>query len=194
MMAQTEALILWVADELLHGQRTLTYQGRSIDLTPPWERLRVAEAFRRHADVSMASAVADGSFDEIMGLTIEPRLGLFRPVFLVDYPAAHGALARCKADQPGEVERCELYIAGLELCNAFSELTDAKEQRRRFEGERAARQAAGSPVAPMPEPFLKDLSDLPPCAGNALGVDRLAMMFADAATIDDVSAFVPEEL
>lgn len=194
MMAQTEALILSAAGALLDGRRTLVYQGGAVDLTPPWERIRVADAFERLGNVSMAQALAQERFDEVMGLEIEPRLGLDRPVFLVDYPAAHGALARRKTDAPELVERFELYIAGLELCNAFSELTDAKEQRRRFEAERAVRQAAGSTVPPMPEPFLKDLPFLPPCAGNALGVDRLAMLFADAASIDAVSAFVPEEL
>ncbi|MFH1982387.1 MAG: EF-P lysine aminoacylase EpmA [Pseudomonadota bacterium] len=194
MMAQTEALILAVADVLLDGGRTLVYQGRSVDLNPPWERVSVAEAFARHTGVSMRRAVVRGDFDLHMGLDIEPRLGLPRPVFLMDYPAAHGALARRKADQPELVERFELYIAGLELCNAFSELIDAGEQRRRFDAERDARQAAGKTLAPMPEPFLKDLPDLPPSTGNALGLDRLAMLFTDAADIDAVSAFVPEEL
>jgi len=194
MMAQTEALILSVADVLLDGGRTLVYQGRPVDLSPPWERVRVADAFERYAGVSLRQAVDRGDFDARMGLDIESRLGAPRPVFLMDYPAAHGALARRKSNQPEEVERFELYIAGLELCNAFSELTDAGEQRRRFDAERAARRNAGKTLAPMPEPFLKDLAGLPPCTGNALGVDRLAMLFADAAEIDAVSAFVPEEL
>ena len=194
MMTQTEALILSVAGVLLDGRTSLTYLGRPIELTPPWERLAVAEAFARYGGVSMEQALAEDRFDMVMGLAIEPRLGLDRPVFLVDYPAAHGALARRKSDRPETAERCELYVAGLELCNAFSELTDPVEQRQRFEDERRAREAAGRELPPMPEPFLKDLTDLPPCTGNALGVDRLAMVFAGAATIDDVSAFVPEEL
>ena len=194
MMAQTEALVMAVADALLDGGRRLDYQGRRIDLAGPWERLPVAAAFERFAGVSLARALADGSFDAVMGLEIEPRLGLDRPVFLVDYPAAHGALARRKAQAPEVAERFELYIAGLELCNGFSELTDPDEQRRRFDAERAARQSSGKAPAPMPEPFLNDLSRLPPCTGNALGVDRLTMLFCDVDTIDAVSAFVPEEL
>ena len=194
MMDQTEALVLSVVDDLLDGARALTYQGRRIDLSPPWERLRVSDAFGRYGGGDMASALENNRFDEVMGLDIEPRLGLERPVFLMDYPIAQGALARRRAQAPDEVERFELYIAGLELCNAFSELTDPTEQRRRFVDERAARQAAGKTAAPMPEPFLSALESLPDCTGNALGVDRLAMLFADVVDIDAVSAFTSEEL
>ncbi len=194
MMDQTEALILSAADTLLDGVRILSYQGRRIDLSPPWERLRVSDAFSRYGGGDMAAALQDNRFDAVMGLDIEPHLGVERPVFLMDYPLAQGALARRRAQAPDEVERFELYIAGLELCNAFSELTDPQEQRRRFVDERAARQAAGKTAAPMPEPFLTALASLPDCTGNALGVDRLAMLFADAVDIDAVSAFTPEEL
>jgi lysyl-tRNA synthetase class 2 len=91
-------------------------------------------------------------------------------------------------------ERFELYMVGLEVCNGFSELNDADEQRRRFEAEQDLRRAAGKPVHPLPEKFLAALADLPPCAGNALGIDRLVMLFCDAATIDEVVAFTPERL
>jgi lysyl-tRNA synthetase class 2 len=194
MMTQTESLVLSAADDLLEGGRTLTYQGLRIDLSPPWPRLRVVDAFTRHGGCSLARALENGRFDEVMGIDIEPQLGLGQPVFLMDYPAAHGALARRRADAPDEVERFELYIAGLELCNAFSELIDPGEQRRRFDHARAMRQAAGGILPPMPEPFMADLRDLPACTGNAMGIDRLAMLFADAADIDAVSTFTPEEL
>ena len=142
----------------------------------------------------MNRALSEGKFDECMGMEIEPNLGVEKPLFLCDYPAAMGALARRSLSAPGVAERFELYMGGLELCNAFSELTDSAEQRARFESERRRREKEGKPVYPMPEKFLADLAQMPPCAGNALGVDRLVMLFADTAEIDDVVAFIPESL
>jgi len=176
------------------GSETMAYQGCRIDLRRPWDRLTVAEAFERFASVSMQQALAEKRFDEVLGLEIEPRLGQSRPVFLYDYPAQCASLARLKTDDPGLAERFELYIGGLELCNAYSELTDAVEQRRRFEQEALLRNRAGKRVYPLPELFLQQLTHMPPAAGNALGVDRLVMLFADVAEIDAVVAFTPEEL
>ena len=193
MMDQTEALIKQVAQQLGCGH-TLAFQDRVIDLQGPFERLTVDEAFRRHADTMPEAALANGRFDEIVGVTIEPQLGWERPVFLYDYPAECAALARLKPDRPTRAERFELYIGGIELCNGFSELNDSGEQRRRFLDELQARHQAGRPATPLPERFLADLDQMPPAAGNALGVDRLVMLFADTLTIDDVTAFVPEEL
>ncbi len=193
LMRQCEALIVSLTDLLATGP-TLSLQGKTIDLSPPWDRLTVDDAFRRFAGISTDDALQNGSFDEVMGLEIEPRLGLSRPLFLYDYPAACGALARLNPDNPRVAERFELYIAGLELCNGFSELIDAVEQRRRFEEEQRLRNGAGKPVYPSPEPFLEALPKMPPAAGIALGLDRLVMLFCDATAIDDVVAFVPEEL
>jgi lysyl-tRNA synthetase class 2 len=91
-------------------------------------------------------------------------------------------------------ERFELYIAGLELANAFSELIDPLEQRQRFEHEEAQRRAAGKAPYPVPEKFLRELETMPDAAGIALGVDRLVMLLTGAETIDEVVAFTPEEL
>ncbi len=193
LMTRCEALILAVAAALGTGD-TLTYQGTRIDLTPPWPIMTVPEAFARHASAPMAAALTQERFDELMAVEIEPRLGRGRPVFVCDYPASRASLARLKPGDPTAAERFELYIAGLELCNGFSELNDPAEQRRRFETEQAALRAAGKPIYPLPEKFLAALSDMPPCAGNALGIDRLAMLFCDAALIDEVVAFTPEEL
>jgi len=115
-------------------------------------------------------------------------------VFLYDYPAASGALARLKPGDPSTAERFELYIAGLELCNAFSELIDPVEQRTRFEAELANRRKTGRPAYPLPEKFLEALEHMPEAAGNALGVDRLVMLLTDTAKIDAVTAFTPEAL
>jgi len=173
---------------------TLSYQGLTVDIASPWPRLTVADAFRCFASIPMEQALARGRFDEIMGIEIEPNLGKERPLFLIDYPAEKASMARLKPENPAVAERFELYIGGLELCNGFSELNDAAEQRRRFEAEQDLMRAAGKPAYPLPEKFLTALADMPPCAGNALGVDRLAMLFCDAAAIDEVVAFVPEEL
>jgi len=112
----------------------------------------------------------------------------------MDYPVAHGALARTRPERPDIAERFELYIGGLELCNGFSELTDPVEQRRRFEAENRQRRSRGQTAYPVSEPFLSALASMPPATGNALGIDRLVMLFADTADIGDVVAFTPEEL
>jgi len=193
MMDQCEALI-GTLQRRISASDALSYQGHGIDLRLPWDRMTVADAFERFASISMPRALAENRFDETLGLEIEPRLGISRPVFLYDYPAQCASLARLKPDNSALAERFELYIGGLELCNAYSELTDAREQRRRFEHEAVLRNQAGKPSYPMPELFLRQLRHMPPAAGNALGVDRLVMLFADAAEIDAVVAFTPEEL
>lgn len=193
LMKQCEDLIGFVVDRLEHHRR-LVYQGNTIDLSPPWDRLTVADAFHRFGSMSAQTALKKDCFDEIMGLEIEPMLGFDRPLFLYDYPAQCSSLARRKPDDPICAERFELYIAGIELCNAFSELNDPVEQRARFEEENHARKASGKRVYPMAELFLDALKDMPPAAGNALGVDRLVMLFTDAVSIDTVIAFTPEEL
>jgi len=193
LMACCEDLVRHIARGLGLGG-ALSYQGVTIDLFAPWQRLTVSDAFPRFAPVSAEEALARGRFDEIMGIEIEPNLGKERPLFLIDYPAEKASLARLKPENPSVAERFELYIAGLELCNGFSELNDAAEQRQRFEAEQEFIRDSGRPVYPLPEKFLEALAHLPPCAGNALGIDRLVMLFCDAAAIDDVVAFTPEEL
>jgi len=173
---------------------TLSWQGHTIELAAPWERLTVAEAFARHAPVSLEEALATDRFDEIVAFGIEPHLGRTRPTFLTEYPAELAALARKKPGDPKVAERFELYIAGLELANAFSELIDPVEQRQRFEHDEAARRAAGKPPYPTPEKFLRELETMPEAAGIALGVDRLVMLLTDAKAIDEVVAFTPETL
>ena len=193
MMLQCEALVMSLMEQL-EMELTIGYQGQTIDLRPPWPRMTVADAFERYAGCSMDQALATDRFDELIGLRIEPHLGQSRPVILMDYPYEHGALARAKPDRPDRVERFELYIGGLELCNAFSELTDPAEQRRRFEQTMTERRKAYKSLPPLPEPFLNALKRMPECTGNALGLDRLVMLLCDTAEIDDVVAFVPEEL
>jgi len=188
LMADCEALLLHLVPS-----GSFSWQGQAIDLTSPWPRLTVAEAFRRHASCSIDQALASGHFDEILTAEVEPSLGP-GPIFLIDYPAPLAALARLKPGEPAVAERCELYLGGLELANGFSELTDPHEQRRRFNADEQSRRTAGKPPQSIPEPYLQDLPNLPPCAGIALGVDRLVMLLTDAAQIGDVVAFTPEQL
>jgi lysyl-tRNA synthetase class 2 len=192
MMVQCEQLMRFILNELGFGQ-SIVYQGVPLDFQTPWARLSVSEAFHKYASITLEAALLKKCFDEVMVEAIEPNLGL-NPVFLYDYPAALGALAKLKSEDPARAERFELYIGGLELCNAFSELTDPIEQRQRFEAERRLRQTMDKSVYPMPENFLNSLNAMPEAAGNALGIDRLVMLFADTTTIDDVVTFTPEEL
>ena len=191
MMRQCEDLISTVAQSIDHG-KGIQYQGRWIDFTKPWDRMTVDQAFEKFAPESLDTAVRNGHFDEIIGCDIAPNLGCVKPVFLYDYPAALGSLARLKPGDKSVAERFELYIAGIEICNAFSELTDPDEQRRRFETEMRRRRASGKTPYPLSETFLQALDEMPESAGNALGIDRLIMLFADTAEIDAVVAFIPE--
>ena len=118
---------------------------------------------------------------------VEPRLGRSHPTFLTHWPAAQAALARRDPADPRVAERFELFVCGIELANAFVELTDADEQRARFEADRARRHAASGPDWPLDEDFLAALAfGMPPSAGIAMGFDRLAMIASGARSIDQV--------
>ena len=170
--------------------------SRNIDARPPFSRLTVCEAFERFAGVKRDDVLAWASSDEDRYFrtwveAVEPRIAeMERAVFVVDYPASQASLARKKPSDPRFCERFELYVAGVELCNGFGELTDAKEQRARFEADQAARRARNLPVYPIDEKFLEALErGLPPCAGNALGLDRLAALACGTTDIREVLAF-----
>lgn len=193
LMDECEALVRVVADAAGCGQK-VSWRGEHVDLAAAWERITVREAFLRYGGIPMEEALERDCFDEVMVERIEPKLGIGRPTFIHDYPACRGALARLKPEDPTVAERFELYIAGLEIANAFTELTDPTEQRERFHSEREYRRAAGSRDYPLPEKFLEELSAMPPSAGIALGIDRLVMALLGAETIDEVVAFTPEEL
>jgi lysyl-tRNA synthetase class 2 len=175
-------------------QGYLTYNGSKIAMNGEFERITVRDAFRLYAETSMEQALKNDLFDLLMTERIEPHLGLQQPTVIYDYPAERAALARVKADDPFVAERFELYIAGMELANAFSELNDEKLQRQRFIEESQQRVARNAPPYPMPESFLAEIGAMPPSAGIALGIDRLIMLLTGADKIDDVVAFTPEEL
>jgi lysyl-tRNA synthetase class 2 len=193
LMDQCEALVKFIAARLnLDGK--IQYQGKTILLNPPWQRIKVSEAFRLYSDIPLSEALKQNQFDEMVGFRIEPRLGNTTPAFLYDYPASLASLARLLPQNPDYAERVEFYMAGIELANGFTELTDAVEQKKRLGKENKIRSARDQSLLPMPDRFLKDLETMPDAAGIALGVDRLIMLFCDAETIDEVVLFTPEAL
>ena len=189
LMAECKKLLLGLAPE---GK--LVRSGRKISLAGPWEKMTVAEAFSSYASMSLARALETGCFEEVLTSEIEPNLGKMQPTFLTEYPSALAALARIKPGESRFAERFELYIDGLELANAFSELTDPFEQRKRFAADEERRRTAGKRPYPLPDKFLNELAAMPEAAGIALGLDRLVMLITGAEKIDDVVAFTPGEL
>lgn len=201
LMADCEALLTALLGDLgamsscaADGRGLLVDEGRVIALQPPWERLTVREAFVRYSPVSVDEALSTDTFDEILVEHVEPRLGMDRPLFLCDYPVELGSLARHKEADPSVAERFELYVNGIELANGFSELTDADEQRRRFERELTLMEEARRARTPMPERFLLELPQVGRAAGIALGVDRLLMLLMGKTSVAEVVSFAPEEL
>ena len=188
VLLDTKMLLLAVAREV-KGTTDLTYQGRPLALAPFWERLTVSEAFLRWAGWDPAKNYDADRFDFDLVEKVEPHLPREVPVVLTDYPAAAAALSRRKPGNPAVAERWELYLGGLEIANAYSELTDPVEQRARFAECAAERAAAGRPVYPLDEAFLAELGQMPPTGGIALGVDRLVMILADLVTFDDLLPF-----
>ncbi|HSU39100.1 MAG TPA: amino acid--tRNA ligase-related protein, partial [Polyangiaceae bacterium] len=194
VLADTERLVARVARRVRGRAELVLPDGRRVDARPPFERLSVREAFRRHAGVADAAALAaddESRYFELLVGRVEPALErLTRPVFLLDYPLSQAALARPSPRDPSVAERFELYAGGVELSNGYGELTDPVEQARRFRAERRARRAAGRPTYPTDERFLAALREgMPPSSGNALGVDRLVMLVTGAKSIAEIVAF-----
>jgi lysyl-tRNA synthetase class 2 len=192
----------------------LTWNGKACDARRPFERLSVAEAFFRHTaidilatapdpgkpDLALLAAAAEGIglaphpgddwedlYFRIFLDRIEPNLGIGAPTILYDYPVSMAALSRRKPGDPRLAERFELYVCGLELANAFQELTDPAEQRTRFLADQVRKHALYGKTYPIDEGFLAALEHgLPECAGIALGFDRLVMLCTGASHIEDV--------
>ena len=189
LMVDCEALLLHLLPE-----EQISYQGTLIDFVTPWQRITVADAFTRYGSMSLSAALKNNKYNDVMALEIEPNLPRDKPIFMIEYPVEHASLARTKPDDPKIAERFELYIGGIELANAFSELTDSVEQKQRFADEEFQRRNAGKPPYPSPELFLRELEVLNQATGIALGIDRLVMLLCDKDNIEEVVSFVPEQL
>ncbi len=194
--------------------RRSQHSAEVLALDGSFERNTVRELFHDHAGIDLrgdeseadmralalragcqvgSTAAWDDVFYQIFLDRIEPHLGCRRPTFVSDWPVPLGALARRKLDDPLKVERFELYAGGLELANAFGELTDPVEQRARFVEEAALRRQRGRAVYPIDEKLLAALGHMPPTCGIALGFDRLVMLVVGASSIRDVLAFAHDE-
>jgi lysyl-tRNA synthetase class 2 len=190
------------------GTTRFAFRGREADPFAPPERLTVAEAFGRYANIDLLSTLDDRDalaaaaagqgirvaaddtwadvFSGVLVERIEPRLGIGRATILDEYPTSEAALARPTAHDPRVAERFELYVCGVEIANAFGELTDPAEQRRRFEAEMAEKARVHGERYPLDEDFLAALAHMPPASGIALGFDRLAMLATGAQRIEQV--------
>jgi len=211
LMEDCSALLVLAADTV--GASSFSFRGRAADPFSEPQRITVAEAFERYAGVdllatldgfgatdrgALAAAARDAGlrvaeddtwsdvFSRVITERVEPNLGLGRATILYEYPTAEAALARPTAADPRVAERFELYACGVELANAFGELTDAAEQRRRFEAEMDEKARVYGERYPLDEDFLAALSQMPPAAGAALGFDRLVMLATGASRIDQV--------
>jgi elongation factor P--(R)-beta-lysine ligase len=212
LMDDCAEIIAIAADQA--GAQRLRFRGRDADPFTRPERLSVRDAFATHAGIDIfesltrdgrggdrdkiaAQAMAAGLrvaaddnwsdiFSRILSEKIEPALGLGRATVLCEYPACEAALARVSARDARLADRFELYACGVELANAFGELTDSAEQRRRFEDEMAEKQRVYGEAYPIDEDFLAALDHMPAASGAALGLDRLVMLACDAARIEDV--------
>jgi lysyl-tRNA synthetase class 2 len=186
------------------GNATLAWRGRKCDATAEPEMLSCAEAFQRHAGIDLAACLDDRNalaaaagliprpddtwsdiFSRII-VTIEPQLGNGRLTFLTHYPVSEAALARPCPDDPRWAERFEAYACGVELANGFGELTDAAEQRRRFEADMDEKQRLYGRRYPLDEEFLAALACMPPAGGVALGFDRLSLLALGGSHISQV--------
>ena len=175
--------------------------GRTIDTRPPFAQLTVCEAYSRFAGISEDETLGLAANDEdrfylLLVDVVEPALAaLDHAVFLTEYPATQASLARKKPGDPRVAERFELYIAGVEVCNGFGELTDVVEQRARLEHDQAERRKRSKPVYPIDERFLEALArGMPESGGNAIGLDRLIALALGDTSIADVLSFTDDEL
>ncbi|AKU91843.1 EF-P lysine aminoacylase EpmA [Vulgatibacter incomptus] len=201
--------------QAIAGSERVKVDGAEVDLSPPWDRLSVKDAFATRAGIELpmngdaelllARARERGfdpppsckSFDDlfftIFLTAIEPTLGWPRPTFLVDWPASMAALAKLRPDDPDVAERFELYIAGREIANGYYELNDSAEQRARLVAEQELRRRLGKRVYPLDERFIEAVGRMPNCAGVAVGVDRLLMILGGFESIDEVLLFPSSE-
>jgi lysyl-tRNA synthetase class 2 len=191
------------------GALQLTYQGQAIDLTPPWKRITMFDALQEYGHVDTNKLMNFDSAKEVceaLGVHVDPRATLstlvnnlfeefvepniVQPTFITDHPTAISPLAKRRRDNPELTERFEIFVAGRELGNAFSELNDPIDQRQRFEQQVDEKSAGNEEAHPMDEDYLRAMEyGMPPTGGLGIGIDRLVMLLTDAASIRDVILF-----
>ena len=195
----------------VHGTPQIPYRDDVLDFTPPWQRIRLHEAIESvtgidiyahpETDALLAQVQACGIsapervtwatlVDELLAERVEPTL--VQPTLLLDYPVELSPLAKRREDDPRLVERFEAFVGRLEIANAFSELNDPLDQRQRFEEQVRERAAGDEEAQPLDEDFLLALEyGMPPTGGIGIGIDRMAMLFTNSASIRDVILFPP---
>ena len=208
MMDLTEELFVELA-QAVRGSLRIPWGEHEVNLERPWQRFSLTEGVARHAGVEeseLASAEALRKLAERHSLKVDPKLGrgkllvelfehlveprLIQPTFVIGYPLEVSPLARRNDADSGFVDRFELFIGGRELANAFSELNDPADQRRRFEEQAAARQAGDDTACEVDEDYVRALEyAMPPAAGEGIGIDRLVMLLTDSPSIRDVILF-----
>ena len=208
VMELTERMIASVAEQVV-GSTTIKYQGKSIDLSPPWKRITLREAILDHAGidyvryptaVKLAAAMKEQGHqpnpkstwgklvDSLLGTHVEPQL--IQPTFVLDYPRDISPLAKTKPNDPTHVERFEFFIAGMEMGNAFTEINDPLDQEQRFLEMGKLFEVGDEDAHPMDEDYLRAMRyGMPPCGGFGTGVDRLVMLFTDRRAIREVLLF-----
>jgi lysyl-tRNA synthetase class 2 len=198
MMTDTEHLVRHVANAL---GGNLQVDGRTIAHDEAFARITLSEAFAQFASIDEATMLTMATEDEdafflILVDKIEPGLAAIdHPIFVYDYPASQASLARLKPSDRRFCERFELYVGGIELCNGFGELVDATEQRTRLVKDATRRAAEGKPNYPIDERFIAALErGIAPCAGNALGFDRLVALCVGADSIAEIMTFSDDRL
>ena len=208
LMDFTEELICRIAEQVC-GSLVIPYGGKTVDLTPPWDRLTLKEAIVKYGHVE--TAVLDDhaqslAYAETLGLELDARIGhgkllaelfdevvepkLWQPTFITEYPTEISPLSRKNDSNPEVVDRFELFIVGRELANAFSELNNPFDQKERFLKQLEEKAAGDDEAHEMDEDYIRALEyGLPPTAGEGIGIDRLVMLLTDSASIRDVILF-----
>ena len=188
IMQDTENLIYNI-NKKLNNSDFLEYQGKKIDLSPPWPRIKFSDIYPE----KIKSEQDEKIFHQVFADEIEPGLGWDKPVIIQDYPACMAALSKLK--NKDTAERFEVYIAGIELANAFSELTDWEEQKKRLEQELELRKDLEKQIYPIDNTFIETLKcGMPESGGIAMGVDRLIMLLTNSRSLKEVILFPDEEI
>jgi len=207
MMTITEELVAYVIKDVLGGLE-VEYQGNKINFTPPWKRISMYKAIEEVSGIDMKK-IFEKDFDKIIkkhDLNIKGKINrgeitnelfekyveptLIQPTFIYDYPLEISPLSKQKKDNPELVERFELFVNSMELANAFTELNDPEEQKRRFEEQVAKRKAGDMESHFMDEDYIEALEyGMPPTGGLGIGIDRLIMLLTDSDSIKEVILF-----